>query len=128
MKIESIEAILIDERELTEKFVEKAQKANQRLRDCYNRKMIECGLSPNHYFGGLSYTISSKEMSLERNINNLLAVYTSNYAESISFQCENIKYMSTLDLIHEYLRVKGLENDFLKFIDIAQQKQISKIP
>ena len=128
MKIEDGETIFIDEREFIEKFVGKAQKANQRLSNCYNRRMIEYGLNHNHYLGGLSYTISSKEMSLERNINNLLAVYTSNYAESIFFQCENIKYVSTFDLVSKYLRAKGLEDDFLKFKDKAQQKQIAKMP
>lgn len=119
-----METILIDEREIKEKFVERAQKINQILINCHNRKMIEFGLNPNHYIGGLECTISSTGMSLEQNINNLFAVYSSNYAESIFFQCENIKQMNTLNLIQDYLRLRGLEDDFLKFRDKTRQKQI----
>lgn len=123
-----METVLIDEREVTKKFVEKAQKVNKVLISCQNLKMIEYGLNPNYYIGGLGCTISSEGMNLEQNINNLFSVYSSNYAESIFFQCENIKQMDTLRLIQEYLRVKGLEDDFLKFRDKAQQKQIEKMP
>lgn len=121
-----METILIDEREIKEKFVQRAQEVNQILIGCQNRKMIEFGLNPNCYVGGLECTISSAEMSLEQNINNLFAVYSSNYAESIAFQCENIKHMNTLDFIREYLRVRGLEDDFLRFRDAnrARQKRI----
>lgn len=123
-----METILIDEREIIEKFVSKAHEVNQILINCQNKKMIEYGLNPNHYIGGLECTISSKEMSLEQNINNLFAVYSSNYAESISFQCENIKLMNTLNLVQFYLRRRGLEDDFLKFRDEARQREIDKMP
>lgn len=84
--------------------------------------MIEYGLNPYNYVGGLLGTISSNDLSLEGNINNLFAAFTSNYAESIFFQCENIKQMNTLNLIQDYLRAKGLEDDFLKFRDVNKTK------
>lgn len=122
-----METVLIDEREIIEKFVERAQKVNQILIACQSRKMTEFGLNHNHYFGGLECTISSKEMSLERNVNNLLAVYSSNYAESISFQCENIKHMNTLNLVQDFLKMKGLEEDFIKFRDADSIKRKSEV-
>lgn len=117
-----METILIDEKEIKEKFVEKAREINKLLAGSLDAKMIEYGLNPYNYVGGLSGTISSNDLSLEDNINNLFAVFTSNYAESIFFQCENIKQMNTLNLIQDYLRLKGLEDDFLKFRDANRTK------
>ena len=122
-----METTFIDEKEIIEKFVEKAQKINKILIDCLNQKMREYGLTPDHYVGGLEGIISSKDLTLKGNINNLLAAFTANYSESISFQCENIKYMNTLSLVQSYLKRKGLEDDFLKFRDTNSfnQKRIS---
>ena len=117
-----METILIDEKEIKEKFVEKAHEINKLLAGSLDAKMIEYGLNPYNYVGVLSGTISSNDLSLEDNINNLFAVFTSNYAESIFFQCENIKQMNTLNLIQDYLRLKGLEDDFLKFRDANRTK------
>lgn len=121
-----METILIDEREITKRFVEKAYEINKLLAGSLEAKMIEYGLNPYNYVGGLSGTISSDDLTLEENINNLFAVFTSNYAESIFFQCENIKQMNTLNLVKNYLRMKGLEDDFLKFRDANRtiQKRI----
>ncbi len=119
-----METILIDEREITNKFVEKAQDIKKRLLGCINRKMKEYGLDPAYYVGGLSCTISSKGMSLEQNINNLFSVYSANYVESVFYQCENIKLMNTMNVIHEYLIDRGLEYDFLKF---KESKEANKI-
>lgn len=121
-----METILIDEREIIEKFVEKAREINKLLDGSLAAKMIEYGLNPYSYVGGLSGTISSNDLTLEENINNLFAAFTSNYAESIFFQCENIKQMKTLNLVKDYLRIKGLETDFLKFRDANRitQKRI----
>lgn len=118
------ETILIDEKELISKFVDKAQGINKILIAGMNRKMMEYGLDPSQYVGGLSCTICSTDMSLEQNINNLFAVYSANYAESIFFQCENIKLMNTMNVIHEYLIDRGLEYDFLKF---KESKEANKI-
>lgn len=119
-----METILIDEKEIKEKFVEKAREINKALTGCLDNKMIEYGLNPNGYVGGLSGIMIGNDLSLESNINNLFAAFTSNYAESIFFQCENIKQMNTLNLIQDYLRAKGLEDDFLMFRDKTRQKRI----
>lgn len=118
------ETILIDEKELISKFVEKAQEINRILIDSLNRKMIEYGLNPGQYVGGLTCTISSKAMSLEQNINNLFAAYSNNFAESVFFQCENIKLMNAMNVIREYMSDRGLEYDFLKF---KESKEANKI-
>lgn len=118
-----METILIDEKEIKEKFVAKAYEINKLLVGSLEAKMIEYGLNPYNYVGGLSGTISSNDLTLEENINNLFAVFTSNYAESIFFQCENIKQMNTLDLVKDYLRSRGLEADFLKFRDANRTTQ-----
>ncbi len=112
-----METVLTDEKEIVEMFVKKVHKVNQTLIACHNRKMVEYGLNSDHYVGGLECAISSKEMSLEQNINNLLAVYSNNYVESISFQCENIEHMNILNLVIAYFKMKGLSEDFLKFRD-----------
>lgn len=112
-----METVLTDEKEIVEMFVKKVHKVNQILIACHNRKMAEYGLNSDHYVGGLECAISSKEMSLEQNIDNLLAVYSNNYAESISFQCESIEHMNILNLVMAYLKMKGLSEDFLKFRD-----------
>lgn len=118
-----METILIDEKEIKEKFVAKAYEINKLLVGSLEAKMIEYGLNPYNYVGGLSGTISSNDLTLEENINNLFAVFTSNYAESIFFQCENIKQMNTLDLVKDYLKSRGLEADFLKFRDANRTTQ-----
>ncbi|EXY65577.1 hypothetical protein ACRASQ_15040 [Bacteroides hominis] len=118
-----METILIDEKEMTKRFVEKACEINKLLVGSLEAKMIEYGLNPYNYVGGLSGTISSNDLTLEENINNLFAVFTSNYAESIFFQCESIKQMNTLNLVKDYLRMKGLEDEFLKFRDANRTTQ-----
>jgi hypothetical protein len=118
-----METILIDEKEMTKRFVEKACEINKLLVGSLEAKMIEYGLNPYNYVGGLSGTISSNGLTLEENINNLFAVFTSNYAESIFFQCESIKQMNTLNLVKDYLRMKGLEDEFLKFRDANRTTQ-----
>ena len=74
-----MESVLIDEEEIKNKFVEKAGEINRRLLDSLKHKMIEYGLNPGQYVGGLTCTISSKDMSLEQNINNLFAAYSINF-------------------------------------------------
>ena len=118
-----METILIDEKEMTKRFVEKACEINKLLVGSLEAKMIEYGLNPYNYVGGLSGIISSNDLTLEENINNLFAVFTSNYAESIFFQCESIKQMNTLNLVKDYLRMKGLEDEFLKFRDANRTTQ-----
>jgi hypothetical protein len=119
-----METTFIDEREIIEKFVKRTSEINKMLIDCLNREMIKYGLNPNHYVGGIQGTISSEKLTLEANLNNLFAAFTANFVESISFQCENIKHMNTLNLVQDYLRLKGLEADFLKFRDRTTQKRI----
>ena len=48
-----MESVLIDEEEIKNKFVEKAGEINRRLLDSLKRKMIEYGLNPGQYAGGL---------------------------------------------------------------------------
>lgn len=120
-----METILIDEKEIKDKFVEKANEINKLLAGSLEAKMIEYGLNPHCYVGGLSGIMCSNDLTLEDNINNLFAAFTSNYAESIFFQCENIKQMSILNLIQDYLRKRGLETDYSKF---KQSKMIEQRP
>ena len=119
-----METIFVDEKEMTDKFVEKAQAINKTLLNSLTCKMIEYGLSQWQYAGGLSCTISSKSMSLEQNINNLFAAYSSNYAESLFFQCENMKLMNTMNIVREYLNKRGIEDDFIKFRESKEANRI----
>ena len=119
-----MESVLIDEEEIKNKFVEKAGEINRRLLDSLKRKMIEYGLNPGQYVGGLTCTISSKDMSLEQNINNLFAAYSINYTESMFFQCENIKMMNTLNLAQRFLTERGLEFDYLRFKESKETNQM----
>ncbi|MEG2150542.1 MAG: hypothetical protein RRY36_04915 [Bacteroidaceae bacterium] len=112
-----METMLIDEKELTEKFVKRANEINKILSGCINREMVKQGLNPDNYVGGLCGVICSEGMSLEDNIKNLFAAFSNNYGESVFFQCDSIKKMHTLNLVIDYLKTKGLENDFLKFRD-----------
>ena len=54
-----METILIDEKEIKEKFVEKAHEINKLLAGSLDAKMIEYGLNPYNYVGGLSGTIAA---------------------------------------------------------------------
>lgn len=119
-----METVLIDEEEIKNKFVEKAGEINRRLLDGLNRKMVEYGLNPGRYAGGLTCTISSKNMSLEQNINNLFAAYSINYTESMFFQCEYIKMMNTLNLVQSFLMERGLELDYLRFKESKEANQM----
>lgn len=119
-----METVLIDEEEIKNKFVEKAGEINRRLLDSLKHKMIEYGLNPGQYVGGLTCTISSKDLSLEQNINNLFAAYSINYIESMFFQCENIKMMNTLNLVQRFLTERGLEFDYLRFKESKETNQM----
>lgn len=122
-----METILIDENVLVEKFVDKVKEKNKILINSKKQKMVENGINPNCYVGGLEIAYSYKSMSLEENINNLISTYSSNYAESLFFQCENIKYVEMFNLISCYLRVKGLEDDFLSFRNGLQTQAIPQV-
>lgn len=110
-----METILIDEKELRDKFVAKAQGMNASILEYQRKKESEFGIKPLSYVGGLTGIFCSEKWTLENNINNLLAIFHNNFLESIFFQLNNIKQDKTLDIVLSYLQSRGLEEDFAKF-------------
>ncbi|MDH6343145.1 hypothetical protein M2480_001771 [Parabacteroides sp. PFB2-12] len=123
-----METILIDEKEIKNKLVSKIKSKNKELRSLMRQKSIDMGITPDSYLGGLSYAISSEELSLESNINNLLAVYNNNFVESVFFQLDNIKKDRTLGIVLAYLQSRGLESDFSQFKDNMMKEASAKTP
>lgn len=110
-----METILIDEKELRDKLVEKVQKMNANIRQYKQKKESEFGIKPLSYAGGLTGIFCSEKWTLENNINNLLAIFNNNFLESIFFQLNNIKQDETLAIVLKYLQSRGLEDDFAQF-------------
>lgn len=110
-----METILIDEKELNKTLVDKMKTCNAKLINQMNKKSTETGINPNSYVGGLMTSINSEGLSLESNINNLIAAYVNNFSESIFYQLENIKKRASIDTIIDYLQSRGLESDFANF-------------
>jgi hypothetical protein len=108
-KVRHIAAILVDEKEVVRKYVAQAKEANKKRIDGLDRKLIEFGLNPRSYAGGLTC------VKLEEFLNNLMAEYIGNYPESIFFQCDSIKKDEILSMICRYLKIRGLEKDFEQF-------------
>lgn len=119
-----MEATLIDEKELKDKFVEKAHSINQLLCGEMRKKESELGIGI--YAGGLTTIFCSEKWTLEDNINNLLAVFQNNFAESMFFQLNNIKQDKTLAIVLSYLQSRGLEDDFAKFKASVMQKPVNQ--
>lgn len=109
--------ILIDEKEINTKLVERLQAPNANLITRMREKTIEMGINPNSYVGGISTSITTNNLCLESNINNLIAAYGNNFNESIFFQLDNIKRMRSIELIQQYLSVKNLLEDFIIYRD-----------
>ena len=110
-----METILIDEKELRDKFVKKARATNTILRDALINKESEYGIKGESYVGGLTRILCNEKSSLEDNIDNLIDVFHNNYLESIFFQLENMRKRNTLDIVLHYLKSRGLEEDFAQF-------------
>lgn len=110
-----METILIDEKELRDKLVEKVQKMNANIHQYKQKKESEFGINPISYAGGLTSIHCSEKWTLEDNINNLLAVFNNNFLESIFFQLNTIKQDKTLAIVLSYLQSRGLEEDFAQF-------------
>lgn len=115
-----METILIDEKEINTKFVERVQTLNANLITRMREKTIEMGINPNSYIGGISTSITTNNLCLESNINNLIAAYGNNFNESIFFQLDNIKRMRSIELIQQYLSEKNLLEDFIIYRDRNQ--------
>lgn len=112
-----MEKILIDEQELNEKFVEQIKAMNARLSEGMQKIHQRHGINRNAYAGGIMPVPCGKEMSLETNLNNLLAIFQNNFNESAFFQCRYIKLTETLRKVEAFLREMGLDKDFRKFKD-----------
>lgn len=112
-----METILIDEKEVNTKLVERVQTLNANLITRMREKTIEMGINPNSYVGGISTSITTNNLCLESNINNLIAAYGNNFNESIFFQLDNIKRMRSIELIQQYLSEKNLLEDFIIYRD-----------
>lgn len=110
-----METILIDEKELRDKLVEKAREMNASILEYQRKKESEFGIKPLSYVGGLTGILCSEKWTLENNINNLLAVFNNNFLESIFFQLNTIKQDKTLAIVLRYLQSRGLEEDFAQF-------------
>lgn len=118
-----METILIDEREIVEKFAEKAQVCNAWLVDALRKKEAEAGIH-NPYVGGLMEAFWFKGMNLETCINNLFSAFSNNYAESIFFQVDNISKMETLRMVDNYLSSKGLVDDFQRYKAMVTKRRL----
>lgn len=116
-----METILIDEKELRDKLVEKAQEMNANIRQYKQKKESEFGINPISYAGGLTGIHCSEKWTLEDNINNLLAVFNNNFLEGIFFQLNTIKQDKTLAIVLSYLQSRGLEEDFAQFKNQVKQ-------
>lgn len=121
-----METILIDEKKVKDKLVNKIKATNAGLITQIREKSIDMGINPDSYVGGLSCAISSNDLGLESNINNLIASYSNNFVESIFFQLDNIKKDRTLNMILDYLQSRGLEDDFAKFKASVMQKPVNQ--
>ena len=120
-----METILIDEKELRDKFVKKARATNTILRDALINKESEYGIKGESYVGGLTRILCNEKSSLEDNIDNLIDVFHNNYLESIFFQLENMRKRNTLDIVLHYLKSRGLEEDFAQFRSRLKQTPLN---
>ena len=110
-----MDATLNKEKELNEKLVENVKALNIGMSQSLAKELLKNGISPNKCIGGLMSAFCSNEMDLERNINNLFAAFSNNFAESIFFQVDNIKKTRTMEIIDLYLSSKGLSEDFAEY-------------
>ena len=105
------ESVLVDERQLVKQFVKTTQERNKAMAASFQAKVKEMGLRP--FAGGIMTVPCSENMSIEDFFKNLLAVYGNNYAESIFFQCDNIRMRQIMECVNSYLSDRGLETDYL---------------
>jgi len=120
-----METILIDEKELRDKFVAKARATNTILRDALQKKESEYGINCESYVGGLTRILCDEKSSLEDNMDNLINIFHNNYLESIFFQLENMRKRNTLDIVLHYLKSRGLEEDFAQFRSRLKQTPLN---
>lgn len=105
--VAEVETVLVDEKELVSRLVENVEAMNRQINKAYTEEHKKYGINPQMYAGGLMCAMCSKGMSLEQNIKNLLAIFQSNFMESLFFQCRYIKLMEAL---RAYPQAKELIN------------------
>lgn len=79
--------------------------------------------SPVIYVGGLAVPPCSEGLSLQSNINNLLAVFNNNFAESLFFQFDNRKLKQRLNVLQGFLISRDLVEDF-KLYERTQKESL----
>ena len=117
----------INEQECRDSLVKAVKEMNERLHLLFEKKEKEYGL-PGVYAGGLSMVPCSEGLSLQSNINNLLAVFNNNFAESVFFQLNNRKLKHALNTLQDYLTDRGLLDDYHQFKESRQLQDINLKP
>lgn len=118
-----METTYINESEVRDNLVKECRAMNQSLRMAIIEKEKEYGVGV--YVGGLSLIMCSERMDLKDNIQNMLAAFSSNYAESMFFQLDNINKMETLNIVQDFLIGMGLEDQFRLYKKMRQERQYS---
>lgn len=121
-----METTYINESEVRDNFVKECREMSQGLRMAIIEKEKEYGIGI--YVGGLHLPICSESMDLDTNIKNMLAAFSSNYAESMFFQLDNINKMDTLNIVQDFLIGLGLEDKFRLYKKMRQEKQHPQKP
>lgn len=121
-----METTYINESEIRDRFVKECRSMSQGLKMAIIEKEKEYGIGI--YVGGLHLPICSDGMDLETNIQNMLAAFSINYAESMFFQLDNINKMETLNIVQDFLIGLGLEDKFRIYKRMRQEKQYPPKP
>ena len=120
----SIESVLIDEKELVQRLVKEMKERNENMAAYLQKKNKEMGFRP--YSGGVMTVPCSEDMTIDEIFKNLLAVFNNNFSASVFFQCDNIRMRHIVEFVDGYLTDRGLENDYLKYKQEHENKQQSK--
>lgn len=106
-----------------ERLTEIVEEANSRIDGCVERVYKKHGVPLEYVSAGGMIPIFITDTSLENNIKNILAIFTTNFGEGTFFQAMADKYEAKANIAAMFINSKELDNEFHEYIKTAQFKK-----
>ncbi|MFR0679049.1 hypothetical protein [Dysgonomonas mossii] len=106
-----------------ERLTEIVEEANNRIDGCVERVYKKHGIPLDLVSAGGMIPIFITDTSLENNIKNILAIFTTNFGEGTFFQAMADKYETAFNKAEIFINSRGLDDEFNEYIKTAQYKK-----
>lgn len=106
-----------------ERLTEIVEEANNRIDGCVQRVYKKHNVPLDYVSAGGMIPIFITDTSLENNIKNILAIFTTNFGEGTFFQAMADKYETAFKKAEMFINSKDLDDEFAEYIKTTKYKK-----